>query len=214
VSQRYNLATMKNILTVSLLTCILGVIPAYAQSDVTLFGATQYEGRLNVDTATSTATTSRSFNPSTFGAFGARFGHGRVFGGEHTFAYAPNFLEANTKAFFYYSNFLVQAPLPKVKPYGTAGLGSIFTFGTDDSGRPSFGKIGTKFALNYGGGVKILPAGPVGLRFDIRGYMIPGARFNVPVPTTLDPLATIKSASQTLNMIETGVGIVFSFGER
>jgi opacity protein-like surface antigen len=192
--------------------CIFAAIPAFAQGDITIFGAAQHEGKLNVQAATATATTAASFDPGTFGTFGVRFGHGNIFGGEHTFAYSPNFVDADTNAFFYNSNFLVQAPVPKVKPYATAGLGWIFTFGTDESGRPSFGKIGTKFALNYGGGVKVLPAGPVGLRFDIRGYLIPSAKFNISVPTITDPLATIKSQSQTLNMLEAGLGIVFSFG--
>jgi len=205
---------MKNIVTFLVLTCILAVVPTNAQSDITLFGSTLNEGRLNVRTATAAATTDSTFDPATFGTFGVRFGHGKVFGSEHTFAYSPNFIEANTKAAFYYSNVLVQVPAPKVKPYATAGLGSIFTFGTDDSGRPSFGKIGTKFALNYGGGVKVIPAGPVGVRFDLRGYMIPSVRFNVATPTVTDPLATVKSERQTLNMLEAGLGIVFSFGER
>jgi hypothetical protein len=91
-------------------------------------------------------------------------------------------------------------------------MGSVFTFGTDDSGRPSFGKIGTKFALNYGGGLKVLPSGPVGIRFDIRGYTIPSAKFNVAVPTITDPLATVKTESETLNMLEIGLGVIFSFG--
>src|SRR5262245_4395438 len=47
-----------------------------------------------------------------------------------------------------------------------------------------------------------------------RGYMIPNVRFNVATPTVTDPLATLKSESQTLNMLEVGLGIVFSFGER
>jgi opacity protein-like surface antigen len=171
----------------------------YADSDLTLFGAAQHEGKLNVQTATTTATTVSSFDPGTFGTF------------EHTLAYAPNFIEASTKAVIYNSDFLVQMPLPKVKPYATAGLGSIFTWGTDDSGRPSFSNIGTKFALNYGGGLKVLPAGPIGIRFDIRGYMIPSVKFNVLAPTLTDPTATVKSQSQTLNMLEAGFGIVFNF---
>jgi opacity protein-like surface antigen len=202
---------MKKIRCFLVLTCFLAALPVYADTDVTLFGAAQHEGKLNVQTATAAASTSRSFDPATFGTFGVRFGHARVFGGEHSFAYAPNFLEANTKAIFYNSNILVQAPLPKAKPYATAGIGSIFSWGTDDSGRPSFAKIGTKFALNYGGGVKVLPAGPVGLRFDIRGYTIPGAKFNVPFPSLTDPLATIQSQSQTLNVMEVGFGVIFSF---
>src|SRR2546426_8526841 len=188
----YNFSTMKIIGSFLILTCILAVVPSYGEGDVTLFGAAQHEGKLNVQSATSTATNFSSFDPATFGTFGFRFGHGNVFGGEHTIAYAPNFIEANTKAIIYNSDILVQAPLPKVKPYATAGLGTIFTFGTDSSGQPSFGKIGSKFALNYGGGVKVLPAGPVGIRFDIRGYLIPSVKFNVAAPTTSDPFATVK----------------------
>jgi Outer membrane protein beta-barrel domain len=201
---------MKNIGCFLLLTCFLA-IPVYADDDLTLFGAAQHQGKLTAQTATTTASTIQSFNPGTFGTFGLRFGHGSVFGGEHTIAYAPNFIEANTKAVIYNSDVLVQMPLPKVKPYATAGMGTIFTWGEDGSGRPSFAKIGTRFALNYGGGVKVLPAGPVGLRFDIRGYLIPNAKFNLLAPTPTDPLATVKSQGQTLNMLEVGLGIVFSF---
>src|SRR5262245_42500760 len=201
---------MKKLGSFLVFTLIFAVVPAYAQGDVTIFGATQHEGKLNVETATATATSPRSFDPGTFGTIGVRFGHGRVFGGEHTFAYAPNFIEANTKAIFWTSNILAQAPVPKAKPYATAGLGTFFTFGTDNSGRPAFGKIGTKFALSYGGGVKVLPAGPVGIRFDIRGYTIPDVKFNV----ATSPTTTVKSESQTLNMLEAGLGIVFSFGHK
>jgi hypothetical protein len=193
--------------------CLLAAIPAHAGSDVTIFGAVQHQGKLTVQTAQSTAAATGNFNPANFGTFGLRFGHGNVVGGEHTIAYAPNFIEANTKAIIYNSNLLVQAPLPKAKPYVTAGLGSIFSFGTDDSGRPSFGKIGTKFAVNYGGGVKVLPAGPVGVRFDIRGYFLPSVKFNVVAPTLSDPTGTVQSQSQNLNMLEAGLGIVFSFGK-
>jgi opacity protein-like surface antigen len=196
-----------------MLMFIAAAVPAYADSDLTLFGAAHHQGSLTVKTATAAASTPKTFDPATFGVFGVRFSNSKVAGSEHTFAYAPNFLEANTKAFIYNSNFLVQAPLPKFKPYGTAGLGTIISWGEDDSGRPSFAKIGTKFALNYGGGIKVLPAGPVGISFDIRGYLIPDAKFNLRVPTATDPLATIKSAGQTLNILEAGIGIVFSFGK-
>jgi len=201
---------MKNIGCFLLLTCFLATVPVYG-SDLTLFGAAQHQGKLNVQTATATASTISSFDPHTFGTFGIRFGGGSVFGHEQTFAYSPHFVDAGTKAVILNSDFLVQVPLPKVRPYATAGPGTIITWGTNDSGVPSFGKIGTKFALNYGGGVKVLPAGPIGLRFDIRGYLIPSARFNLPLPTATDPLATVKSQGQTLNMLEVGLGVVFSF---
>jgi hypothetical protein len=141
--------------------------------------------------------------------FGARFTHGKIVGGEHTLAYAPDFLGGNAKAFFYNSDFMVQAPLPLVRPYAVAGLGTILTWGTN-SGQPDLSKIGTKFALNYGGGLKIFPAGPVGVRFDIRGYAIPGASLNFPVQNQ-SVLATVKSQSQTLHLLEVGLGVVFKF---
>ena len=168
---------------------------------------------MNLKSATTAASAfGTTFNPGTFGSFGIRFGHAKIFGSEHTFEYAPNFLDADTKAILYYSDFLLQAPLPKVKPYGSVGMGTVFTWGTDALGRPSLGKIGNRFAINYGGGVKIFPAGPVGIRFDLRGYVIPSVKFNLFAPTVLDPLATVKSQSENLNMLEAGVGVVFSFG--
>jgi opacity protein-like surface antigen len=196
-----------------LVLCILAAVPAFAADDLTLFGAAQHQGSLTVRSATTTATTPANFNPGTFGTFGLRFSHARIFGGEHTIAYTPHFLDASTKAVIYNSNLLFQMPVPKIKPYGTVGLGSIFSWGTDASGRPSLGKIGTKFALNYGGGVKVFAAGPVGVRFDIRGYLVPDAKFNLAIPTSTDPLATVKSQAQNLNILEAGVGIVFAFGK-
>jgi len=78
-----------------------------------------------------------------------------------------------------------------IVPYATAGVGSITTFG--DS-LLNLGDIGTKFDFNYGGGIKFRKlAGPLGVRFDLRGYSVPGV-FN-----------------QTLNFVEGSVGLLFSF---
>jgi hypothetical protein len=133
----------------------------------------------------------RTINATNFGVFGVRFGHGEVFGGEHTIAYSPNFIDAETKAFIYNSNVMLQAPLPVVKPYGTVGLGLIGTSGE------SLG-FGTKFAINYGGGFKFMPAGPVGMRLDVRGYTVPSAEFKV-----------FSTESQQVNFLEVSVGVVF-----
>lgn len=193
------------ILKLSVIGFVLAAAPAFA-TDLTFFGAAQHQGRLTLQSATQNATSVGSFNPTTFGVFGLRVGHGRMFGGEHTFAYAPNFIDSRLKAVITSSDVLIQAPLPKIKPYATAGVGAIFTF-TDSPATLS--DIGTKFALNYGGGVKVLPAGPVGLRFDVRGYSIPGVKFNL---TSL-PLGSVTTQSQTLNTLEIGAGVIFSFGE-
>ena len=108
---------------------------------------------------------------------------------KQTIAYAPNFLESSSKAIFLNSNLVIQAPLPVFKPYATAGLGSILSWGS------GVGDIGSKFAINYGGGIKLLPAGPVGIRVDARGYSAFGVQ------------------DQTLKLGEVSVGILFSLSK-
>jgi len=189
-------------------TCILAAIPAYADSDLTIFGAAQHQGKLTLQFAQPVITS--NFNPTTFGVFGVRFSHGKIIGGEHTLAYAPNFISSNSKAFIYNSDLLLQAPLPKIRPYGTVGLGWIFTWSKDESGRPALGDIGNKFAINYGGGVKVFPAGPVGVRFDIRGYTLPSVKFSLPV-IGLPAGIGFQTQSQSVNFIEYGLGVVFKF---
>jgi hypothetical protein len=174
-----------------MLSFVLIAIPAHA-SDVALFGGVQHQGKLTLNNAASSAT-SVTFNPSNFGVFGLRLSHGSLIGGEHTFAYAPNFIESQTKAFIYHSNLLIQAPTPKIKPYATAGLGGVFTSGND------IRDFGNKFAIDYGGGVKVFPAGPVGLVFDVRGYSIPDIKIQN------------LTVGKTLNIIQVSVGVAFTF---
>lgn len=205
---------MKKLRCFLLILCIFAAIPAYADGDITIFGAAQHPGKLTLQSAQSTVAVTSNFDPGNFGTFGLRFSHGKIIGGEHTLAYTPNFVGGHAHGFIYNSDFMVQAPLPKVEPYAVAGLGFIFTWGTTSTGQPEFSKMGDKFALNYGGGLKIFPAGPVGVRFDIRGYAIPSASFNLPSLLNAGNqsiLATVKSQSQTLNLLEVGLGVVFKF---
>jgi opacity protein-like surface antigen len=174
-----------------ILLFVLSAVPAEA-NDVAIFGGVQHEGKLTLNNAVSNAS-SVTFNPRNFGVFGLRLSHGALIGGEHTFAYAPNFIESQTKAFIYHSNLLVQIPTPKVKPYVTAGLGGFFT--SSDSLRD----FGNKFAIDYGGGVKIFPSGPVGLVVDVRGYSIPDIEIQN------------LTVGKTLNIIQVSAGVDFSF---
>ena len=170
--------------------------PARA-TDITVFGGVQRQGKLTLRSAPSTTVNLlRTINSTNFGVFGVRFAQGRVFGSEHTLAFAPNFIDADTKAIIYNSNFMVQAPLPVVRPYGTVGLGLIGTSGD------GLGAFGTKFAINYGGGVKFVPAGPVGMQVDVRGYSLPSTEFKV-----------FSTESQTVNFLEVSVGIVFALSK-
>jgi hypothetical protein len=163
-------------------------------ADVTVFGGVQHQGKLTLRSAPSTTVNLlRTINSTNFGVFGLRFGHGRVFGGEYTLAFAPNFIDADTKAIIFNSNILLQAPLPVVRPYGTVGLGLIGTSGD------GLGVFGTKFAINYGGGFKFVPSEPVGIQVDVRGYSVPSTEFKV-----------FTTESQSVNFIEVSVGVVFS----
>src|SRR5262249_34462552 len=170
-------------------------VPAFAaEIDITGFGGINRQGTLTLRSAPSTSLNLiRTINSTNFGVFGVRLGHGRVFGGEHTLAFSPNFIDADTKAIIFNSNVLVQAPLPVVRPYGTAGLGFIHTWGD------SLGVFGTRLAVNYGGGVKFMPSGPVGVRVDVRGYSIPSTEFRI-----------FRTESQRIDYLEASVGIVFA----
>jgi len=160
-------------------------------TDLTLYGGTQNMGNFNFETAESnTSDFIGSFDPKTFGVFGIRIGHGKVIGGEHTFAYAPNFVNSDSHAFIYHSNLRIQLPITFLRPYATGGLGLI-----DSSGSP-ITSFGAEFAFNYGGGVN-LTFGPLGVNFDVRGYTIPSVHLSGFV------------IQDNLNLVQVSAGVVF-----
>jgi hypothetical protein len=156
-------------------------------ADLTFYGGLQHQGKITL-TSAGTAATSFVFDPKNFGVVGMRVGlGGSVIGYEHTIAYSPNFIDSDSKALILNSNLMLQVPLVVVKPYATAGAGLVHTSGSGLS------NVGTKFAINYGGGVKTKIVGPIGGRLDVRGYAIPSIQ------------------SQTLNVLEVTFGVVFFF---
>ena len=171
-----------------LVVFVLLSVPAFAQNggnrELTLFAGAQFPGDISLSSATQGL--SDITDPKNVGVFGLRYGRANVFGHEETFAYTPNFLDSNSHSIILNSNLVIQVPTPLLKPYATAGMGTLFTWGEGPS------DIGAKFAVNYGGGLKIRP-GPVGFRLDARGYSIFGLQ------------------NQTLNMVEVSGGIIFAF---
>jgi opacity protein-like surface antigen len=163
-------------------------ISAYA-TDLTLFGGAQDPGEVTLHSAPDALGTVSQIvrNPLSAGTFGIRFGSGNVIGHEGTLAYTPNFIDSNSSAFIMNSNLMVVLPFPIVKPYVTAGIGTFIVSGSGIS------DIGTKFAYNYGGGVKLQPSGPLGLRADLRGY-------------------TLTSVNgKSMNAVEVSLGVLFHF---
>jgi hypothetical protein len=120
-----------------------------------------------------------------------------LFGMEHTLAFSSDYLfphgissVKDANGFVYNSNLIINIPIPtkSITPYLTAGAGLIHQYGSSDL------PIGTKLALNYGGGVKFPRlAGPLGLRFDIRGY-------------------NAGLISNKVNMLEVSGGVLLSIG--
>ncbi|MCI0626989.1 MAG: hypothetical protein L0387_35970 [Acidobacteria bacterium] len=152
-------------------------------ADITLFTGVQNPGKLTINNVVR--------DTKLGGVFGARFSGGQAIGFEQTFGFSPKFLESDQRAFNTQSNLLVGIPAGRVVPYATAGVGLITTFGDSIL---NFSDFGTKFTVNYGGGIKFRNlGGPVGFRVDVRGYSVPGV------------------FSQTLNFVEGTIGLLFSF---
>lgn len=130
--------------------------------------------------------------------FGLRVNTGwtPVLGLEHTLAFSHDYLfpsdagdVRDARGFIYSSNLIVNLSLKKVVPYITAGAGLIHQYG--DRNLP----VGTEFAFNYGGGVKVPRLkGPLGLRFDVRGY-------------------SVGAFSNKLNLLEVSGGVLLSLGK-
>jgi hypothetical protein len=180
----------------ALAVSIMNVSALAKDLDITAFAGVQRQGKLTFESAPGTSVNLiRTINSTNFGVFGTRISHGHIFGGEHTLAFSPNFIDVGTKAFIYNSNVILQAPLPVIRPYGTAGLGLMHISGENNALVLS----GTKFALNYGGGVKFLPAGPVGLRVDVRGYSVPSTEFRL-----------FGTQNRRTDFLEASVGVIFA----
>jgi len=171
-----------------LIVLCFAAAPAFA-SDLTLFGGYQRQGKVTLNTAAASGGTVTQIakDPFGVGSFGIRFRSSGIWGHEETFEYSRHFIDTNSRAVNLSSNLLLTATIPKVKPYVTAGLGTFIVAGSGIT------DIGSKFAYNYGGGVKLLPEGPVGVRGDIRGYTLTGVQ------------------GHRMNIFEVTLGAVFHF---
>ena len=179
--------------------CILLAASFLQAGELVLYGGTQKPGTLTFDALAEVP--SDLLTGTWGGTFGLRLSAGKVIGAEQNFSYSPRFAVSGVQAFQMDTNLLVQAP-GKVSPYGTAGIGWIYTWGQstfpedlDPAKIAAFAfDIGSEFAFNYGGGIKVRRVlGPMGFNFDIRGYTIPSAR------------------DSSLSFIQMGVGAVFTW---
>ncbi len=129
--------------------------------------------------------------------FRLAFGILPFLGHEHTFGFSSGYLVpsnlsaiTSAKGFVYNSNLILNAKVGGAVPFVTAGIGLIHQYGAPNL------QVGTRFAFNYGGGIKFPKLlGPLGVRFDARGYTATG----------LD--------AGSVNMFEVTGGVLLSFGK-
>ena len=164
-----------------LAVALVGFAGSLCAQDFTIFGGFQNPGAITLSSGVSgvgSAVGQARVDPKNFGIFGARLYHPlelplALLGLEHTVAYSPNFIDSDGSAFLFSTNLRVGLPSSHtLRPYATAGLGA---FRAGGGGAASFG---TKFSLNYGGGLNVMLRETVGIRFDVRLHSIRGVEGN------------------------------------
>jgi hypothetical protein len=168
---------------------------AKAAGQVDFFAGYLNPGDLNVSNVRS------SLDLSGTAVYGARLELDflKILGVEENFEFSPKLFNGtilatpatnDARGFLYSSNLLLNIPIGRFVPFVTGGVGLIHPWNVDTN------LLGTKFAANYGGGVKFNRlAGPVGLRFDVRGWTIPDFLEN------------------TLNVLEVSGGVTITWGK-
>ncbi len=164
---------MKRILIASMFMTIFFVGQAKAGGELSLYAGYLNPGELNLN---SVQTGLKLRGTSLYG-LRAEADFLKVFGIEQNFGFSPRLFNStlfpnqasasDLRGFLYSTNFVVNIPVSHVVPYVTAGLGLVKPWGISIPGLA----FNTTFAGNYGGGVKLNRLiGPLGMRFDVRGW--------------------------------------------
>jgi outer membrane beta-barrel protein len=118
--------------------------------------------------------------------------------------------------------YLVETESHTFQPFLSAGLGGAFYELRQESAAfvrdPSRGNLrdmdnANELAFNYGFGFKTRSTGWLGLRLDVRNYMVRTPSFGLARHSD-DPTATVLPATGVLHNPELSVGFVFYFGKR
>ncbi len=162
---------MKKAIAVSVFFLLLGAGQAKAAGQLSFFAGYLNPGDLNLDNVRQSL---RLRGTSLYG-LRAEFDFLKVLGFEQNVEFSPRLFNStlfpngtsasDIRGFLYSSNLVVNIPISRFVPYVTGGVGFIKPWGS------SIQPFDATFAGNYGGGIKLNKlAGPVGLRFDVRGW--------------------------------------------
>jgi len=171
---------------------------AYA-ADFTFFVGGAIPGKLTADRILAAGQTFQELKNGPVFGFRLNTNFVPMIGLEHTLGFSTDYLTpqvvlnpGSSRGFIYSTNLLINLPVGGAVPYATAGVGLIRQYGSSNP------PIGTRFAFNYGGGLKFPRlVGALGLRLDVRGYRA----------------ASIGGISSTngFNIIEASGGLLLSF---
>jgi hypothetical protein len=184
---------MKKIFAVTIFVLIFCADRAQAAGQVSFYTGYLNPGNLNLQSIR----TGLSLRGTALYGARAEFDFLKILGIEENFGFSPRLFDStlfpsdvsDVRGFLYSSNLVLNVPLGRFVPYVTGGVGFLKPWGT------GLKPFDTTFAGNYGGGIKFNKlAGPVGLRFDIRGWR-------------LAPLE-----NQNLNIFEATGAITFTWG--
>ena len=192
---------MKRIMLASVFAVVVAGQARAADGQFSLYaGYLNPGGNLSLTTVSNGLTNTVNFRGSALYGARAEFDFHRILGLEENVGFSPRLFNsgfnvsasaADARGFLYSSNLVVNIPLSHFVPYVTGGVGFMKPWGS------GFKPFDARFAGNYGGGLKLdRLIGPLGLRFDVRGWTVANV------------------FSKTLNMLEATGGITFSWGER
>jgi hypothetical protein len=186
---------MRSYFVFAALLLIVGVAQAQAGGQFTLYAGYLNPGTLNLDSVQ----TGLNFRGTSLYGVRGEFDFLKIFGIEENLSFSPRLFNdtlfpngsgSDVRGFLYSTNFVVNAPLGRLVPYATAGVGFLRPWGLN------IATLNATFAGNFGGGVKMNRLfGPMGLRFDVRGWRT----------------AAIAGAG-SINLFEASAGVTFTSG--
>ncbi len=164
---------MKKVLALTIFVLSIGVNQALAGGQLSL-----YTGYLNPGNITFQSVQTGPVALRGTALYGARIEADflKILGIEENFGFSPRLFDStlfpseasNVRGFLYSTNLVVNIPLSRFVPYVTGGVGLVKPWGSD-----LIQPFDATFAGNYGGGIKLNKLiGPIGFRFDLRGWRL------------------------------------------
>lgn len=170
---------MKRTIVASLFIVLFCAGHAKAAGQLSFVAGYLNPGDLNFQDVQNNVQQSLKFKGTSLFGVRAEFDFAKVLGFEQNLAFSQKLFSTgplipaipvssnstDLRGLLYSSNLVFNIPIGRIVPYATGGIGFLKPWGT------GLKPFGATLAGNYGGGLKLdRLAGPVGVRFDVRGW--------------------------------------------